>query len=313
MKLLSLFSGIGAFEKGFLNNNIPLEIVNYSEIDKFAIKSYCLMHNMDEKHNLGDITKIDLETLPQVDCITYGFPCQPFSSAGLQQGFNDYLNRGLMFFEALRIIQKVRPKICIAENVKNLKNFSNEFSIMLNELNKLGYHNIVLEINSKNYGSPQNRERVFIISTLSPISPLDLKESQNKLSDVLIPYEKVSQKNYLPLDYYTHKNFNISQLDNVILEDFYSNRPIRIYKDYAPALRASRYGLKVVQKGKLRKLTPQEGFRLMGFTDEDYFKVKNNVSNTQLWKQIGNSIDVLVVTKIISALKQKKELDFLRK
>lgn len=75
MKLLSLFSGIGAFEKGFLNNNIPLEIVNYSEIDKFAIKSYCLIHNTDEKYNLGDITKIDLETLPEVDCITYGFPC----------------------------------------------------------------------------------------------------------------------------------------------------------------------------------------------------------------------------------------------
>lgn len=94
VKLLSLFSGIGAFEKALQNLDIPFELVAYCEIDKYASKAYSVLHNAPESMNLGDITKVDETTLPtDIDLITYGFPCQPFSTAGRQEGFNDSKGR----------------------------------------------------------------------------------------------------------------------------------------------------------------------------------------------------------------------------
>ena len=132
MKLLSLFSGIGAFEKALDRLNIEYELVNYCEIDKYASKAYAMMHDCDESLNLGDITKIDTTALPNdIDLITYGFPCQDISLAGKQKGFEEdgERTRSGLFFEALRIIEDTKPRIAIAENVKNLvsKKFSKEF------------------------------------------------------------------------------------------------------------------------------------------------------------------------------------------
>ena len=121
MKNLSLFSGIGAFEKAIDNLEVPCELVGFSEIDKYAVKSYCAIHNVDESKNLGDITKIDENSLPKdLDLITYGFPCQDISLAGKQKGlFNEdgTQTRSGLFFEALRIIEATKPKVAIAENV----------------------------------------------------------------------------------------------------------------------------------------------------------------------------------------------------
>ena len=169
IKYLSLFSGIGAFEKALTNQGIPFELVAFSEIDKYAVKSYCAIHGVDESLNLGDITKIDETQLPKVDLVTYGFPCQDISLAGKQQGlFNDdgSLTRSGLFFDALRIIEHCQPVVAIAENVKNLtsKKFSEQFDIVLSSLEKAGYNNYWKVLNSKDYGIPQNRERVFIIS-----------------------------------------------------------------------------------------------------------------------------------------------------
>lgn len=136
LKLLSLFSGIGAFEKALDNINVDYELVNYCEIDKFASKSYSLIHNVDENKNLIDVTKINTSNLPDdIDLITYGFPCQDISIAGKQKGFfdkNGKLTRSGLFFEALRIINDTKPKIAIAENVKNLTSskFADKFSIL---------------------------------------------------------------------------------------------------------------------------------------------------------------------------------------
>ena len=137
MKLVSLFSGIGAFEKALDNLKIPYELVGYCEIDKYASKSYSAIHNVPESMNLGDITKIDEKALPKdIDLITYGFPCQDISLAGKQKGlFNEdgTQTRSGLFFEALRIIEETKPKIAIAENVKNLlsKKFNAQFQIVL--------------------------------------------------------------------------------------------------------------------------------------------------------------------------------------
>lgn len=170
VRFLSLFSGIGAFEKALDNIGIEYELVGFSEIDKYAVKSYCAIHGVDESMNLGDITKISEADLPKnIDLITYGFPCQDISLAGKQKGmFNEdgTQTRSGLFFEALRIIEATKPRIAIAENVKNLtgKKFKEQFEIVLKSLEDAGYNNYWKVLNAKDYGIPQNRERVFIVS-----------------------------------------------------------------------------------------------------------------------------------------------------
>ena len=170
LKVLSLFSGIGAFEKALDNLEVPYELVNFCEFDKYAVKSYCAIHGVDESKNLGDITKVDETKLPQdLDILTYGFPCQDISLAGKQKGlFNEdgSQTRSGLFFEALRIIEHCQPKIAIAENVKNLisKKFNAQFQVVMASLDYAGYNNYYAVLNSKDFGIPQNRERVFIVS-----------------------------------------------------------------------------------------------------------------------------------------------------
>lgn len=167
MKLLSLFSGIGAFEKALERLKVNIELVNYCEIDKYASKAYALIHGVSEDKNLGDIIEVDTSKLPSdIDMLTYGFPCQDFSLSGFQRGFvhEGKQTRSGLFFEAMRIIEATKPKFAIAENVKNLtsKRFKNEFQTVLNSLEKAGYNNYWKVLNSKDYGIPQNREREYL-------------------------------------------------------------------------------------------------------------------------------------------------------
>ena len=125
MKVFSLFSGIGAFEKALSRMKIPFDLIGFSEIDKYAVKSYCAIHNVDESKNLGDITKIDETALPKnIDLITYGFPCQDISLAGKQKGlFNDdgTQTRSGLFFEAWRIIEATQPRVAKGRKSKSKK------------------------------------------------------------------------------------------------------------------------------------------------------------------------------------------------
>ena len=171
LNIVSLFSGIGAFERALSNINVPFNVVAYSEIDKYASKAYSLIHGIDENLNLGDITKINENEIAkdEIDILTYGFPCQDISVAGDKRGFfdeNGKQTRSGLFFDALRIIRAVKPKICIAENVKNLTNHKMEplFQMVKDALYDSGYHNYWMVLNAADYGIPQNRERVFIVS-----------------------------------------------------------------------------------------------------------------------------------------------------
>lgn len=206
MRLLSLFSGIGAPEAALKRMGIDYELVGFSEIDKYAARSYCAIHGVDESLNLGDITKIDETKLPKdIDLVTYGFPCQDISNAGRQKGlFNEdgSKTRSGLFFDALRIIQASQPKIAIAENVKALtgKKFKNEFELVLRSLEEAGYSNYWKVLNAVDFGIPQNRERVFIVSIRKDLDDgsfvfpkgFDLKL---KLKDML--EERVPVKFYL--------------------------------------------------------------------------------------------------------------------
>lgn len=170
IKYLSLFSGIGAFEKALQRLGVDYELVGYSEIDKYASVAYSAIHNVPESKNLGDITKINEEELPMdIDLITYGFPCQDISVAGSQKGFFDEdgkKTRSGLFYDALRIINHCKPKVAIAENVKNLtsKSKRKDFQSVLDGLSEAGYNNYFQILNASDYGTAQNRERIFIVS-----------------------------------------------------------------------------------------------------------------------------------------------------
>lgn len=202
---LSLFSGIGSPEKALTNLGIQYNLVNYCEIDKYASRSFAAIHGVSEEKNLWDVTKIGADTIKEpIDLITYGFPCQDISVAGKQRGFTDEegnRTRSGLFFEALRIIQDYQPKFAIAENVKALtsKKFEKEFNTVLTSLEEAGYNNYWKVLNAKDYGIPQNRERVFIVSIRKDIDkgfdfpePIELKL---RLKDMLD--NDVDEKYYL--------------------------------------------------------------------------------------------------------------------
>ena len=209
LKVLSLFSGIGAFERAFCRIGLDWELVNYCEIDRWASLSYSMVNQCSESLNLRDVRTVTAETVRnhQVDLITYGFPCQDISIAGKQQGFvNDYgeSTRSGLFFEALRIIKELRPRYAIAENVKALTStkFKNEFATVLSSLEEAGYKNYWRVLNAKDYGIPQNRERVFIVSIRRDVDEGDFQFPDKeplmlRLRDMLEPAESVDEKYYL--------------------------------------------------------------------------------------------------------------------
>ena len=165
MKVVSLFSGIGGFEVGIKNSDLNAEIVFASEIDVHARASY--IANFGECNLFGDITNISEFDIPEHDLLVAGFPCQAFSIAGKQKGFNDI--RGTLFFDVARILKEKQPKYFLLENVKNLISHDkgNTFKIMIKTLNEVGYTVDFAIINSLEAGLPQNRERTYIVGILN--------------------------------------------------------------------------------------------------------------------------------------------------
>lgn len=412
IKLFSLFSGIGAFEKALSRLNIKYELVGFSEIDKFAVKSYCAIHNITEDKNYGDITKIDEKELPDFDIMTWGFPCQDISIAGKMEGIKEGKTRSGLYYEGYRILKEKLPKYSIIENVKNLtsKRFEKEFKSILEDIKKLGYTNYWQVLNAKDYGIPQNRERVFIISIRNDVdnNKFQFPQKQDlklKLKDIL--EEQVEEKYYLSENAigklieinnseikekssilikdgskvgYTKANvgdsINYSYLNNLkkrgrvgkgvaqtilttptiaVLEK--TNKPIclnkqeslstqnRVYdtRGIFTTLPASGFKPKIAEVKmfnsynkkeiidvaptqttscgnttsssavlisedkksymRIRKLTPLECWRLMGFEDNDFYKTKSKgISDTQLYRQAGNSIVVNVLEGILRKL-----------
>lgn len=348
MRLVSLFSGIGAFEKAFERTNIPYELVGFSEIDKYAIQSYCAIHNVDESLNLGDVSQIRNEDLPQnIDMVTYGFPCQDISISGYQKGITGNTRSGLLF-EAERIIEHTKPKFAIAENVKNLvgKKFKDDFDALLDRLDSYGYNNYWSVLNAKDHGIPQNRERVFILSVRKDVDTGEFQFPEKqildvKLKDILL--DEFEEK-------YIIKNDKANQLLQVILDESNVEKSITEPKlnrlggwnDTVDRKRQSGevYGvdglsptLNTMQGGGLqphiigknnneqyfiRKLMPLECWKLMGFDDEDYWKARTRLekvfykgkdrSNSQMYKQAGNSIVVNVIEQIYQEMRKARLL-----
>lgn len=197
MKILELFAGYGS--QALALENLGIEFTSdISEIDKYAIQAYNQLHG--ETHNWGDITKIDESKLPYYDLITYSFPCQDISLAGLQRGLdNGAGTRSSLLWECERIIRAVKPKYLLMENVKNLvgEKHKHNFIRWLRVLEMMGYQNFWQVLNAKDYGVPQNRERVFVVSILGGgqyLFPNPIK-LEKRLKDVL--ESNVDEKYYL--------------------------------------------------------------------------------------------------------------------
>ena len=315
IKYLSLFSGIGAFEKALQNLRIPYDLIGYSEIDKNASKAYSLIHKVPESMNLGDITKIDESILPQVDLITYGFPCQDISQAGKQKGFEDdegNKTRSGLFFDAVRIINAARPKVAIAENVKSLvgQKFKKEFQTVLKTLEEVGYNNYWSVLKASDYNVAQDRERVFIVSIRKDIDtgvfefPTKL-ELKNHLKDYL--ETSVDERYYLtPIQLKNIFNWKAQQRPlkkilgmNSICPTLtargageYHSGMILISTDFDETHNCD--SLESISNLNCRVLTERESFRIMGFKDSDYDAIKDYFNKKYIYKMAGNSIVVNV-------------------
>lgn len=314
MRLLSLFSGIGAFERALDNLGVGYELVNFCEIDKYASKAYSLIHKVPESKNLKDVREVNTNRLKDLDLITYGFPCQDISLAGNQKGFEDEngnITRSGLFFEALRIIDKTRPKIAIAENVKALtsKKFEKELTIVLGSLNRLGFNNYYQVLNAKDYGIPQNRDRVFIVSIRQDIDKgFSFPKKQDlRLTMADLLEDNVGEEYYLTEkvlnSFLTHKKRHQERGNGFKFEPKDGSGVATTILTTAGSRPTDNF-IMVNNATKIRKLTPKECFRLMGFEDKDIdILIDNGISRTQLYKMAGNSIVVNVVYYIFKELK----------
>ena len=297
---IDLFAGIGGIRIPFQELNG--KCVFTSEWDKFAQKTYYA--NFGELP-AGDITKIDAEDISDFDILLGGFPCQPFSQAGLRKGFAD--TRGTLFFEIERIIQSKRPKAFLLENVKQLKGHDKgrTLSVILQHLDNLNYSVSIKILRAADFGVPQNRERIYIVGFDREYYSIDKNfefkfpepvKKKTKLGDIL--EESVSSKYTISQKLYEghlrrreeHKQksngFGFTMYTS---ESEYTNTlSARYYKDGSEIL--------IYQGEEIppRKLTPRECARLQGFPEEFIIPV----SDMQAYKQFGNSVAVPVIRAI---------------
>lgn len=276
--------------------NLGGECVFSSEIDKYAAQTY--EANYGEKPS-GDITQINAESIPNFDILLAGFPCQAFSIAGKRKGFED--TRGTMFFEVERILEEKKPKSFLLENVKGLTNHDHgrTFKIMLDILeNKLGYKVYYKVLNAKNFGLPQNRERIMIVGFKNHNIDFKFPEEINKetkVGDILIdnPDSKYTISDKIWESHQLRKERNRAKGNGFGYSLFNEESPYtstisaRYYKDGSEIL--------IEQEGKNpRKLTPREAARLQGYPDS--FKIV--VSDTQAYKEFGNSVPVNMINAV---------------
>ena len=364
LRVLELFAGIGACSKALTNLGIEHEIVDAVEIDKYAVKSFNAIHGTNFEPQ--DITKWDKDI--ECDLIMHGSPCQDFSVAGLGKGGDKGSGtRSSLMYETLRIVEKTHPKYVIWENVKNLlsKKHRHNFETYIESMKQLGYISSFQILNAKDYGIPQNRERVFTVSIREDIwdkkyndfnqfdfpKPIELKR---KLKDML--EDEVDEKYFISenmMNYFMGVNQKPSKFprkerflaninrknqdransittapgqrptDNFIKVRTANKKGFDLATDGdsvdlqypTSTTRRGRVGhgvsktlmgadcMGTIDNYRIRKLTPKECWRLMGFDDEDFDKAKaSGVSNSQLYKQAGNSIVVKVLEGILRNL-----------
>ena len=303
IRVFEAFSGYGSQSIALRNLGLPYEVVAISEIDKYAIQAYKAIHG--EVNNLGDISKINSKDIPQHDLFTYSFPCQDISLAGKQASFEEGSGtRSSLLWECKKIIESCRPKYLLMENVKNLisKKHKPNFDKWLLYLESLGYTNYWQILNSKDYGIPQSRERVFVISILGEHKPYKFPDKltlEKNIFDFLesnIPDKyKMSSKCIEKIKRFQPKNIPNEQLINPIAPTLTTELAHHSGKNFYPKL--------CILIKDYRRITPKESFRLMGLSDDDIYKIQSSgISDTQQYKMAGNSIVIQVLENIFKNL-----------
>jgi len=323
-KSIDLFAGIGGIRLGFDQAfKDDIKTVFVSEWDEKAVETYKANFN-DSIDVVGDITKIDEKEIPEHDILLAGFPCQAFSLAGHKRGFEDA--RGTLFFDVARIIKEHKPKIVFCENVKNLVNHDRgrTFQVIRNILEELGYAVFYQVLNSKDFGVPQNRERIYIVAFRNDIAPSDFvfpqKTDDTKVIKDIIEEKEVSSKYYLSTAYLAslkrHKERHVSKGNGfgyeireatsvagaIVCGGMGRERNLIIDErltDFTPVTHIKGE----VNREFIRKMTPREWARLQGFPND--FKLV--VADTHLYKQFGNSVTVPVIRAIAERIKAQLE------
>lgn len=322
MNFLDLFAGIGGFRLGM--EAAGHKCIGYCEIDKFARASYEAIHDTKGEIVLHDITTVSdefIQSIGHVDVICGGFPCQAFSIAGNRKGFED--TRGTLFFEIARFASILKPRILFLENVKGLLNHDKgrTFETILKTLDELGYDVEWQVLNSKNFRVPQNRERVFIIGHIRgeggrKVFPIggnskqaDWVQGKEITTNTLTTrYEGLGNGSYIienkPKNVIRIKDSEATIGDSVNISHPNSKtRRGRVGKGIANTLLTGEEQCVVNRDFRIRKLTPKECWRLQGFPDWAFERAAKVNSNSQLYKQAGNSVTVNVIEAIAKKLK----------
>ncbi|HEO3791320.1 TPA: DNA (cytosine-5-)-methyltransferase [Streptococcus agalactiae] len=308
VKILEFFGGIGAIRKAFINLKIPYEVVDYVEIDKACVKSYNALYGEEYKPKSVVGYKAPNE---KIDLIMHGSPCQDFSRIGKKKGgVKNSGTRSSLLFETIRIIKemKEKPKWIIWENVKGVldRNMRDSFFIYLKELESLGYENKYEILNAMDFGIPQKRERIFVVSCLGAnnfsFNKLERKKTR-PLSELL---EKDVSELYTMTQPYMLKFLNKG------INNSFRGR-LKVIKDFSytistKQMRVPNSGIIDIGNGQYRYLTERECLRLMGFYESDIDKLeeahprRKNCTSSKLYKQAGNSIVVDVLMAIIKEI-----------
>lgn len=323
MKFIDFFAGIGGFHSGL--EKAGMKCVGWCEFDKFAQKSYRAMYDTDGLWFGDDVTKVKGSELPKADLWTFGFPCQDVSIAGKQKGLKEGTRSGL-FYEMMRLLdecEKNKPEWIVCENVKNLLSIDNGivFLNVVGEMADRGYSVEWKVYNSKDYGVPQNRERVYIVGhygepTGKPLLPVR-RESTAALEQIIggSQGERVYDGNKISCTLSSQGGgcgaktglytfVDINKKGNVQTTDT-ARALLARYNKGQPNRPAECSGvLELDEPIRIRRLTPRECFRLQGFTDEQFDKATAVNSETQLYKQAGNAVTVNVVEEIGRHIKE---------
>lgn len=309
MRIVEFFAGTGSITLAAKNNNFDVVFANDNAPESTKIYNHNFPNNgFVEK----DIHELNEEDIPEMDIITAGFPCQPFSVAGQQKGFED--KRSNVFWKLLSIIEYHRPKIVLLENVKNLKTHDKgkTFSIIIENIEKHGYTVIYKVLNSTITGIPHSRERIFILAfrdkELAEKFQWPKSFESLKTLDDLLEKEPVDEKFY-----YT----NSSIIYDKLKEDVVKHSTIYQYRRYyvrenksgvCPTLTANmgtgghNVPIILTKDNKIRKLTPKECFNLQGFPES--YILPDDLSNAKLYKLAGNAITVKVVDYLFQNIRK---------
>lgn len=311
MKILTLFGGVGAPEKALINLGIPHKQIDYVEIDEKAVRTYNALYHELHKHQAQSVVGWNFKP----DILFHGSPCQDFSRAGIRLGGNDEdKTRSSLMWETLKIIENMgvwKPKVVIWENVKGVldKDMIHSFNKYLHCIEELGYFSSYRILNATDFGIPQRRDRVFVVSTLEGYFNFDLIKKRPKRHVKEFLESEVNDSKYLVTQPSMLNKINTPSNTNTSA----FGKRVTIIEDEAwtittKQIRVPNSGIIDLGNGKYRYLTERECWRLMGFDDEDFEKAlsahptKKGKMNGTLYKQAGNSIVVQVIEAIFEAL-----------